>query len=123
LGAAVPVDSGDHPKEKMMVQAAAMDAPLHEHPKCSGCCYLGTTQGRDWYWCSGELTGGTMIMRRSSVEHDYTSSPVSMLYTMVHDHKKLRYRMEPPRDPLSWKFLAFNIWKYYVQGKEKELKK
>jgi len=109
-----------------MVQAEAMDAPLHEHPKCSGCCYLGTTQGRDWYWCNGAegRTGrGTMIMRRSNVEDDYMSALVDTLYTTTYDHKKLRYRMEPPRDPLSWKFLAFNIWKYYVQGKEKELKK
>lgn len=106
-----------------MVQAAAMQSPLYDHVECDGCRYLGTTQGRDWYWCDDATakTGGTMIMRRSSVDYDYMSTPVNLLYTRRFDYAKSRYRMEPPRDPLSWSFLAFQIWKFYVQGKEEEL--
>lgn len=93
--------------------------PRYEHD-CDRCTFLGNgPSGTDWYWCAGR-DDGTMIERYSGDPPDYQSCRVDLLYERRFDHKRSRYKMVPPRDPLGWAFMAFHMWNVYVQGKEEE---
>lgn len=49
--------------------------PLHVHD-CDDCILVGIEKGSDLYFCPGEET---YIVRRSSVEEDYISTPLRMV--------------------------------------------
>lgn len=46
------------------------DQPLHHHD-CSQCIYLGTTRGRDLYFCHGH--GSPTVVSRSGPDGEYES--------------------------------------------------
>ena len=52
--------------------------PLHRHD-CDDCILVGIEKGSDLYFCPGEKT---YIVRRSSVEDDYTSTPLSIVESL-----------------------------------------
>ena len=93
--------------------------PGYEHG-CDGGALLGNgPSGTDGDGCAGR-DDGTMIERYSGDPPDYQSCRVDLLYERRFDHKRSRYKMVPPRDPLGWAFMAFHMLNVYVQGKEKK---
>lgn len=93
-----------------------MSTPNHTHD-CDRCKFLGSDDsGRDWYYCQSVWgpDEGTIIMRRSSDPPDYCSSRISGLWRKGFDPATGRQYKAPPKDPLSWAFQAFHMWKEYI---------